>query len=598
MTGTILNTPREMRAFLAQRAVLDPADELRMLLQYLDAPELSRLQGRARVDMLEAMWPSIDALLNVFERQLAGSLARSNFEENASFTGFEQLAHRTAQLYIEAAVSLHRQTRPWWGEYPREIALVRGIDLSVRLALTRLAFYLPFEAGFWHRFYTLWREATHAKVLNTPAISHSRSISQRSIGQVLIGLALLATLPTNALPAQEIRPLLACFVHFSSTEQLSTTPPREEAEWVAVYFEHDLPPRRLKTTNHDDAAGNNIASLYIHVEPLVRSIETMLSEFSGDFIYINECAVLISRATLERVVHQLKHPVKQRRERPKASGECHVYCGLSTVHHLLREGIQLGHFASFDETEWPKLIQEGIDTLPDETNLLQNTVAPEQVEETWEQVGRGHLIIDLPTQEDATHAASISAPSPSAASTAHQSAKPWKMMDVSVDGIRLRSEQASDNASISVGDIVLVEFSSAISIDYMIGILRWEKRLDALSREIGIETLTHTAQPLRISGNHQNTAEWHDALVLPTSRTSSQPLLILPNQNYRTGASVMVLLPHAAHEDGMQRDDTMREYILGHKILQTASVCGFQFRDALEQAALDTPIDDNLDVTA
>ena len=60
----------------------------------------------------------------------------------------------------------------------------------------------------------------------------------------------------------------------------------------------------------------------------------------------------------------------------------------------------------------------------------------------------------------------------------------------------------------------------------------------------------------------------------------------------------MILLPLAGStSDSINQHEPMREYILGHKTMQTTSICVFQFKDARELTALDSSTDDNQDVS-
>ena len=591
MPGTLMKSPRELKAFLAQRTVLDPMNELEVLVELLESPELTHMPGHSRVEMLEILWPSVDSLLELFERQLNGTWQRQYYAENASYLGFERLAKLTQQAYSQAALALHHQSKPWWGDYPRETALTRAINLSAQIAVTRLSLYIPFEEGYWHNLYTLWQEIEHAKLLDHPVKTSNVSPLNSKLGEILIGLSIMATLPTNALPSQEIRPLLACFVHFSSQDQVSHHQPDASDEWIGIYFEHDLPPQRHVPNLEDESQAGTHASRYIVLTPLTLLMQEMLNNISGDFIYISDCAVLISRATLERVISHLQQPIKPRRERPKASGQCYLYSGISVIHHLLQEGIKLGQFSGMPELADPQLVQAGIDTPPDATNLIADKTSEVRSEELWDLVGRGHLIYEPPR------------PLPHDTSTPemeliHQDRKLWSINDVSVDGIHLSGGQFRDEPILSIGSLVLVEFPKEMTIDYLVGILRWELNPKSASHEIGIETLAHEAKPIRVSGSHQNTSEWYDGLLLPPSRRSEQPLLVLPNQEYRIGASVMILLPLAGStSDSINQHEPMREYILGHKTMQTTSICVFQFKDARELTALDSSTDDNQDVS-
>jgi hypothetical protein len=73
--------------------------------------------------------------------------------------------------------------------------------------------------------------------------------------------------------------------------------------------------------------------------------------------------------------------------------------------------------------------------------------------------------------------------------------------------------------------------------------------------------------------------------MLPPSRRSEDSLLVLLNQEYRMGTSVMALIPRreSAH-DAIYQHEPMLELILGRKILQTSSVSVFQFQYASELA--------------
>ncbi len=594
MPETLMKSPRELKAFLAQRTILDPMNELEVLIELLESPELARRAGRAKLEMLEILWPGINGLLKLFERQLNGAWQRQYYAENASYLGFERLARLTQQAYSHAALALHHQSRPWWGKYPREIALTRAINLSAQMAVTRMSLYIPFEDGFWHNVYTLWQEIEHAKLFSTPAIQTGNIALESKSGEILLGLCIMATLPINALPSQEIRPLLACFVHFSSQDQITRQRPSAHSEWIGINFEHDLPPKRYTPAFESESEAVIHASRYINLAPLTLRMQEVIDNVSGDFIYINDCAVLISRSTLEGVISHLQFPVKKRHERPKASGKCHLYSGISVIHYLLQEGIRLGQFSGMPDQEQPHLVQPGIDTPPDASHLIPDNIPESQTDELWDLVGRGHLIYE-PPQSPSLSAGAINIESGQA--IVHHGSKLWSIKDVSVDGIRLNAERIKDEALLSIGSLVLVEFPKEMSMDYLVGILRWELNPNSSNHEIGIETLAHEAKPIRVSGSHQNTSEWRDGLLLPPSRRSEQTLLVLPNHDYRTGASVMVLLPLVGStSDSINQHEPMREYILGSKILQSASICVFQFSDARDLAAFDSSANYNQDV--
>jgi len=584
MSELMMKSARELKAFLAQRTILDPHNELEFLVELLESAELARMPGRAKLEMLEALWPSINSLLDIFERQINGSWQKKIYAENNLFSDFERLAKITQKAYSDAAIAMHNHPKPWWGEYPRAIALTRAIDLSAHIAQMRLSLYIPLESGFWHLLYALWQETEHAKLLDKSSNSHANSPLNSRLGEIFMGLSLMSTLSTNALPSQEIRPLLACFVKFSSKVNIYTTKPFDEQSWIGVDFEHDTPPRRYNPSTADEV--NNVihASRFITIDPIVDLMQEMLKNFSGDFIYISECAVLISRATLECVISQLQHPLKIRRERPKVSGQCYVYSGIDIISNLLNEEFKLGQFTLPPETTLPKLVKEGLDTPPEATNLTAHKTSDTSPEELWELVGRGHLIYE-PSHP---HISANIEPS----NTFPERKKLWDIIDISMDGIGLKSNRAKDESVLSIGSLVLVEFPANMTIDYLIGILRWELNPNSASNEIGIEILTHNAKPIRVSGSHQNTSTWYAALVIPPSRRSKDPLLILPNQEYRMGAAVMALTPRreSAH-DTINQHEPMLELILGRKILQTASICVFQFQDARELAVFESNID-------
>lgn len=324
-------------------------------------------------------------------------------------------------------------------------------------------------------------------------------------------------------------------------------------------------------------------------------MQQILDDYSGDFIYINNCAVLISRATLERVVSHLQQPVKPRHERPKTSGLCRLYSGISVIHRLLQEGIRLGQFRGMPLQEDIRLQHPGIDIPPDATNLIPNKSADAHADELWELVSRGHLLYEVPKHAEEPFSSSAN----EASTLAGHGCKLWNIRDISIDGIHLDAKRLKDDPVLSIGGLVLIEFPKDVSIDYIVGILRWEMSPNADSQEIGIETLAHEARPIRVSGSHQNTSEWYDGLLLSPSKQYSKPMLVLPNQEYRIGASIMASLPlGASNQEAMEQNESMQEYILAHKILQTASICVFQFKDLRESTGLDLNPKDNQDVAS
>ncbi len=583
MSELLMKSARDLKAFLAQRTILDPRNEVDFLLELLESAALARMQGREKLEMLEILWPSINSLLDVFERQISGSWQKK-IAENTPFSNFERLAKITQKIYSDAAIAMHKQSKPWWGEYPREIALTRAINLSAHIAMVRLSLYIPLENGFWHQLYTLWREAEHANLLNQTSKTNENELLSSKLGEILIGLSLMSTLSTNALPSQEIKPLLACFVQFASKTNIYTTKPADEYPWIGIDFEHDLPPKRHTPSSSNESISLNYASRYITIDPFAELMQEMLKNFSGDFIYISACSVLISRATLERVINQLQCPIKSRRERPKASGQCYVYSGIDIISNLLNEEIILGQFTLPLEPSAPKLIQEGVDTPADATNLIETTASETSPEDLWELIGRGHLIYEAPHPSASNNSEVLN--------TIHESRKLWDIIDISIDGIRLSGNRLKDEPALSIGSLVLVEFPVNMNIDYLIGILRWEINASTTHHEIGIEVLTHNAKPVRVSGSHQNTSAWYAALMLPPSRRSEESLLVLPNQEYRTGASIMILTPRRESEqDAVNQHEPMLELILGRKIMQTASFCVYQFQDARDIAVLESNID-------
>ncbi len=587
MSALLMKSARELKLFLAQRTILDPHNELKFLVELLESAELSRMQERAKLEMLEILWPSIKSLLEVFERQINGSWQKQIYAENSFFSDFEHLAKLTQKVYSDTAMAMHKQLKPWWGEYPRETALTRAINLSAHIALMRLCLYIPLENGFWHQLYTLWQEAEHANLLNPSSSLRSDSSLNTKLGEIFIGLSLMGTLSTNALPSKEFKPLLACFVQFSSKTNIYTTKPSDEHSWIGIYFEHDTPPKPYTPSAVDES--NNVihASRFIIIDPIIDIMQDMLENFSGDFIYISECSVLISRATLEHVISKFQNPLKNRRERPKVSGQCYLYSGIEVISDLLNEEFKLGHFTLPLESELPKLIKEGLDTPPEATNLIKNKASDTSPEELWELVERGHLIYEAPHPHTSKTSESLN--------TTHELRKFWDIIDISMDGIHLHGQRTKDETTLSIGSLALVEFPANMNLDYLIGILRWAKNSSPTNREIGIEILTHNAKPIRVSGSHQNTSAWYAALMLPPSRRCDDSLLILPNQEYRMGAVVMALTPHhELEQDKINQHEPMLELILGRKILQTASICIFQFQDARELAVFESNIDNTL----
>lgn len=587
MPESLMKSAHELKAFLASRTVLDPMRELDVLAALLESVQSSQSPGRVQVDMLEVLWPSVNSLIELFERQINSSWQQQYYAENHLFESFERLTKLALKCYSNAALVLHRQPKPWWGHSPREIALRRSINLSAQLAVMRFSLYIPLESGYWHDLYTLWREADHAGLLNNNANLAENSPLNSKLGEILIGLAVLATLPTNALPAQEIRPLLASFVHFSSQTQVSKSHAPAQGEWISLSFGDDAPPKRFsKLLADNDAADVAQSSLFIAIDPLRKSMQDMLTTVSSDFIYFSECAVLISRATLEFVIDHLEKAIQPRRERPKFDGHCSVLSGIAAItcylqENLMRDVVRVSTESKPDDA--PQLVKEGIDTPPEATILIDEPEQSIKAEELWDLVARGHLIYEAPQFRD-------EGGGKTAKESSHPLLKTWEIKDISTSGIRLRGARRKDDALLSIGNLVLVEFPTNIPIDYMIGLLRWELNSDVATQEIGIETLTNRAIPLRVSGSHQDTSQWHDALLLPPSPRSKQSLLVLPNQEYRLGSSVMVLIPQRESTSNTSAQ-SMLELSLGQKILQTTSVCVFQFQDASAIASID-PISD------
>jgi hypothetical protein len=595
MPESLMKSPHELKAFLASRTVLDPLRELDVLTALLESIHSSNSHGRAQVEMLEVLWPSVNGLIELFERQINGSWQRQCYAENASFDSFERLTKLALKCYSTAAIALHRQLKPWWGRSPREIALNRAINLSAQLAVMRLSLYIPIETGYWHDLYALWQEAEHAGFLSSEAKLTENSPLNSKLGEILIGLAVLATLPTNALPAQEIRPLLACFVHFSAQTQVSKSHLPTQGEWISLSFENDTPPKRFDQLLASKALAATHVSRFITIEPLLKSMQDILNNVSSDFVYFSECAVLISRATLERVIKHLELPIKPRHDRPKIDGYCTLRSGFADITRYLQEDIMRGATRARSEPgneDAPRLVEEGIDTPPDATNLIEAHESSVKAEELWDLVARGHLIYETPLNNDEDGAQTST-------ESTRQQLQTWEITDVSTNGIRLSGTRGKNDLPLSIGGLVLVEFPANISIDYMIGILRWELNPDAATHEIGIETLTHQALPLRVSGSHQDTSQWHDALLLPPSRQSKQALLVLPNQEYRLGATVMALMTQQESDaNDNARSTPMLELSLGHKIMQTSSICVFQFQDARAMAPMNPISDPILDTPA
>jgi len=88
MSALLMKSARELKLFLAQRTILDPHNELKFLVELLESAELSRMQERAKLEMLEILWPSIKSLLEVFERQINGSWQKQIYAENSFFFRF------------------------------------------------------------------------------------------------------------------------------------------------------------------------------------------------------------------------------------------------------------------------------------------------------------------------------------------------------------------------------------------------------------------------------------------------------------------------------------------------------------------------------
>gem|GEM_PF-5961869 len=570
----LLHNPLKLREHLASGASTNPTQGALELSTLLTTPALDRLHGKALVECLEAAWDSASEWLNLIERSIILSAPQGGLEESQELRVHSRLEAALLAGYQRAIEELRDSREPWWGLSPRLIALSRSADLLIHAAILRSQLYLDAPPGFWLSLHALIREGERTQLLRESLHTAVKHRTQASLQERYIAVALLNTASPEGMPANEIPPLHACLLDLARHTAIQTALDNKPSSLLRFHLERDEPP----VLEHAPEELPALDTRLIDPTPVIRALRALLAQNDLDHLYIKDCAVMLSRATLERCVERLSDRAERKSQRASAAGQACLWSGRPHIIHRLQQRaehpqawkeclIAAGPSVPPPAEPAPMQIdQEGQLEPPRETLRLTPLRRAHTAGELWEMVSQRRLMTDKPSDTPS--------PQPSGSVRSHASlpASPglvrgWTLLDASLQGLRLRGP-ATSCQHLKVGEPLLIEFPQATHDSYVIGVLRWQKGNSEPHVDIGIEVLARSTLPLRASGPQSNTTAWFDALIMTQSTLGNAPLIMLPNNNYHAGTPIMTT--HAG---------AMVQLRLGRKMLQTAAIAVFQFRE-------------------
>lgn len=551
LTAHVLNNPAKLQEYLAARLIGDPGRDADALCVLLEDGQVSRLRAKERLASLETVWPSAVDALNQIEQRIASSSVPLSSHMAGMAESHARLAHALLGLFQQGIEDLHDSREPWWGVSPRHVALTRAADLLTRIGLMSRLVYIDLPRDFWPGFHALLLEGERTRHMQDHLDSRAGEPGEPSLEERYIAFALLELSVPDGLPHQEIRPLHQCFLDLSGKTRIVPVESVPEDLFIHFDLKDDRPPE-LGTGPRPLQSGS---ARTLRLAPVLEVLDELLAANPHDHVTLTDGGAMLSRSTLERTRSLLRERARRHVHRQAAEGRVCVWAGRNSI--IRKLGERAGDKAA--ASAGMHILRDGIDSPPDETLRLRPLAQPPQAAELWGMVAQRHLVGDgegMPAgaEEGARplNPAFVDAP------------MEWRLVDVSPGGLHLRS-QGGVADHLNMGEPVLVEFPQGAPGEEVIGILRWLHTHTDQTMDMGLEIIAHSAVPLRVSGAGCNTTVWFEALLVTRSRLADDPLLLLPNHDYKPGDHVVTL-----------RGGVSTPMRLGERILQTAAVAIFR----------------------
>ena len=581
LSENLLTSPDLLKKTLSSRGVKNPVKEASIFNRLLKSSTQASLTGKDLLHSLEALWDSVSELLALIERKITASATPNGVAEQELLAVHTELALKTLAEYQRLIEELRHRWMPMWGVSPRHIALSRAAAILTRMGLLRRQLYLPLPNGFWLSFHSLLQEAESDRLLSKPLSLDKSRQKEPSLAERYIAFALLEMISPDGIPSHEIRPLYMCFLHFS--EHTGFVPSAKLKDSTAALLHIDLSSDRPPFLGKNQEVRTILTERQIDPMPTVRQVGALLAANSNDHLYVNDCAVMLSRATLDRTLKRLQERAKRKETRQSATGMACLWCGRSNMAKRLLQRSETANTGNScldrlapspavgtEENHGFELSHEGINSAPWETLQITPLKHAQSADKIWEMVSNRRPIED-------SHAPMIQAP-PLSTEVSYEvpiDVSQWSLLDSTQQGLRLRG-QTESAAQLIIGDPILLEFPEFSHEDYAIGLLRWKQCDQNRQSEIGLEVISQSGFPLRVSAPRSNTTAWFDALILTRNRMCNEPLIMLPNNNYHAGEQVMTI-----------REGRIVNLKLGRKLAQTAAISIFQF----DTDRTDDPVD-------
>lgn len=571
LSENLLTSPDLLKKTLSSRGVKNPAKEASLFNTLFKSATLANLTGKELLNTLEALWDSSSEVLTLIDRKITASATPNGVAEQALLMAHTELALQMLAEYQRVIEELRHRWMPMWGMSPRHIALSRAAAILIRMGLLRRQLYRPLPDGFWLGFHSLLQEAESDHLLSKPLSFDKSHRKEPSLVEGYIAFALLEMIAPDGVPSHEIRPLYMCFLRFSEHAGFVSSTKLKGSNTALLHIDlsSDRPPFLGKSQQMLSVPTER----QIDPMPIVRKVETLLAANGNDHLFVKDCAVMLSRATLDRTLKRLQERAKRKETRRSAAGMACLWSGRSNMAKRLQqrsESAETGESclemhadassANPIEKNDFELSREGLNSAPQETLQITPLRHAQSADKIWEMVSNRHLIED-------SHAVATQAP-PFSTEIHHEAptdVSQWSMLDATQQGLRLRG-QTEAAAQLIIGEPVLLEFPGFSHDGYAIGLLRWKQCDQNRQSEIGLEVISHSGFPLRVSAPRSNTTAWFDALILTRNRMCNEPLIMLPNNNYHAGEQVMTT-----------REGRIVNLKLGRKLAQTAAISIFQF---------------------
>ncbi|MFZ5579802.1 MAG: hypothetical protein ACOZAQ_04970 [Pseudomonadota bacterium] len=329
----LLKDPAKLRQHLASRVARGPIEDASEFCELFGSTVIEGIHGTTLIDDLEAAWDYASEGLQQLERSAHTARNSTPPHESEAFKAHQRLAALILGGYQRAIEDLRGTRDPWLRKPHRLIALTRCADLLSRIALLRRQFYQDLPPGFWFSLHALLLEGERTGLLRKTMQDPLSGRTPRSLEDRYIALALFDTDGPEGIPSNEMAPLHAFLLQLAPLTCISGSPRASDEPLIHIRLEHDEPPcleHGMKSLPAND-------SRLIDPGAIIRALQKALAQSGGDHLYVKDCAVMLSRSTVERCIERLIE--RPRRSAPRSAVEdisC-VWAGRASIIHRLQQ---------------------------------------------------------------------------------------------------------------------------------------------------------------------------------------------------------------------------------------------------------------------